>query len=140
MATYGSAPQFNAQSTPYAGSNPFPTTTAGLQGLWGNTLGQVNAGRPGAYDYLFKILDALGMSAGQEQQYNQYSTMAPYMTDASQWARYQQQQLSPYVADQAKYQSQMYGMQAPYMQQKYNWMGEQMTNPFINYNTIYGSQ
>lgn len=46
----------------------------------------VTGGRPGALDYLFKMLDAMGATNQNNMAFDQYSQMRPYMTDAAQQA------------------------------------------------------
>ena len=105
-----------------------------------NTINKaVTAGRPGALDYLFRMLDSMqGVNQGNMQM-DQYSQMRPYMTDQAQQGRESFQAAYPYLADpyigarnQMNQQQEMWGMQKPYYQQKYPWMSEQLKNPYIN--------
>lgn len=107
----------------------------------------VTAGRPGALDYLFRMLDSMGGVNQQNMAYNQYQTMQPYMADSAKQGREMFSAGMPYMTDPYEHQrfqnqreQDMWGMQKPFMQQKYNFMNQQWTNPYINQSLLYGAQ
>jgi len=113
-----------------------------------NTINKaVTQGRPGALDYLFRMLDAMGSTNQGNMAYDQYSTMRPYATDQAQQGRESFQAAFPYLADpyiqsrnQMNQQQDMWQMQKPYYQQKYPWMQQQLQNPYINPSLNFGGQ
>ena len=118
-----------------------------LQGQYGTIMNDVQRGRPGALQALYQMLDAMGGVNSGNMQYDQYSQMRPYATDAAQQGRAQFMAAQPYLSDPYQQsrlafeqQQKQWQMQNPYMQQKYAWMGQNVNNPYINPSMIYGSQ
>ena len=104
----------------------------GLQGVFGSILGDVNSGRPGSLDHLYRTLDALGSAEGMSQQRWGFEQNAPYATDQAQQGRFQFQQLSPYMADPYQRQRQQWDVQYPYMQNLYNQGNQDLMSRYRN--------
>lgn len=118
-----------------------------LSGQYGRINRDVTAGRPGALDYLFRMLDAMGSTNQGNMAYDQYTQMRPYMTDQAQQGRASFQAAYPYLADpyiqarnQMNQQQDIWNLQKPYYQQKYPWMTQQLQNPYINPGLNFGGQ
>lgn len=134
----------------YATQSPAPANQlkdVDLGGQYKKIAMDAAQGRPGALTALYQMLDAMGGVNQGNMGYDQYTQARPYANDAAQQARYQFTVAQPYMTDpyeqqrlQFQQQQQQWAMQQPYMQAKYNWMGANVNNPYINPSLIYGSQ
>ena len=118
-----------------------------LRDQYDTILRDVTNGRPGALDYLFRMLDAMSSTNQGNMAYDQYTQMRPYMTDQAQQGRESFSAAFPYLADpyiqarnQMNQQNEMWNLQKPYYQQKYPWMTQQLNNPYINPTLNFGGQ
>ena len=138
------------QGFKYQGSPALPPSAYGsaggdIQGVWKTLMENIQGGRPGAMDWLQPLLSSLGQVEGANLQRNQYETMQPYATDQAQQGRYAFNAGMPYMTDQYEAARQanqraqeQWKAQYPYMQQQYQWMGQQLDNPYINQSLKYG--
>ena len=106
----------------------------------------VTQGRPGALDYLFKMLDAMGSTNQGNMAYDQYSQMRPYMTDEAQQGRASFNAAFPYLADPYMWNrnkmnedKERWDIEKPYAQEQTNWRRQQISNPYINPALTYSS-
>ena len=138
---------FKYQSSPALPPSAYGSAGGDIQGVWKTLMENIQGGRPGAMDWLQPLLSSLGQVEGANLQRNQYETMQPYMTDQAQQGRdlygiTRQYAADPYeFARQANERAQQqWGIDFPYQQKQRNWMTQQLSNPYINPNLIYGSR
>lgn len=138
---------FKYAEQPSVPQNAYGSAGSDLQNIWKTLIRDIGAGRPGSMDWLSGVLGNLGQVESANLARNQYETMAPYMADQAQQGRYAFNAGLPYMTDQyeAARQAnqraqQQWQMQMPYLQQKYPWMTQQLSNPYINPSLNLGGQ
>ena len=108
-----------------------------LQGMWSKVSGDALAGRPGALNAIYNLLDTIGKTTQLGQGQAQFNANAPFMADAGQANRAQFQAQAPYMTDPYEQQRWQFGqaqqlaaVRNPYLSQFYNQATQDLTSPY----------